>query len=82
VIEDKNKITDLSRWRLQYFIKNLVNSENPVNVWNHTTCDKNRDFHLIGLNDDGLGNKKLEIVLKLDFENKSLKFSMIEEIKV
>lgn len=82
VIEDKNKITDLSRWRLQYFIKNLANTENPLKVWNHTTCNKNKDFHLIGLNDDGLGNKKLEIVIQMDFENKLLRFSMIEEINI
>ncbi len=75
------KISDLSVWRLQYFIKNLVNSENPLDKWNHTTCDLYKDFHLFGLNDDGLGNKQLEIVIQVDFENKMLRFSMIEEIE-
>lgn len=75
------KISELSIWRLGYFIKNLVDSEDPLSIWNHTTCPKHTDFHLIGLNDDGLGNKKLEVTIQIDRENKTLRFAMIEEIE-
>ena len=79
-LEEKENISDLSKWRLQHFITNVAQIENPLDRWKHTTCPNHNDFHLIGLNDDGLGNKRLEILLQLDRENRLLNFCMVTEI--
>lgn len=79
-LSNGSEISDLSKWRLQYFIKNLVETNNPLLKWHHETCPTHKSFHLFGLNDDGLGNKKLEILIQLDFDTKTLTFCMIEEI--
>ena len=71
----------MSKWRLQHFITNMAQTEKPLNKWNHKTCPTHKDFHLFGLNDDGLGNKRLEVLVQLDYENKSLKFCMVTELK-
>lgn len=81
-LENPNEISELSKWRLQYFIKNLALETNPLHIWNHKTCPTHKEFHIFGLNDDGLGNKKLEVLIQLDFDNKALTFCMIEEIDV
>ena len=60
-LSNPGEIADLSKWRLQYFIKNLVETNSPLSKWNHETCPTHQSFHLFGLNDDGLGNKKLEV---------------------
>ena len=78
---EKEKISDLSKWRLEYFIKNIAQTDSPLDKWMHETCHNHTDFHLFGLNDDGLGNKRLELLLQLDFENRTIGFCMITEIK-
>lgn len=80
-LKQVDTIGDLSRWRLQYFITNIANEEKPLSKWNHKTCPTHKDFHLIGLNDDGLGNKKLEILFQIDENNKVLRFCMIKELE-
>jgi len=80
-LKEKDNISDLSKWRLQYFIVNIANIENPFEVWNHQTCPTHKDFHLIGLNDDGLGNKKLEILFQSAYDNKILRFCMVKELQ-
>jgi len=79
-LENSGEISDLSKWRLQYFIKNLADEDNPLKIWNHQTCPTHKEFHIFGLNDDGLGNKQLEVLIQLDFDNKTLTFCMIEEV--
>ncbi len=79
-LSNPGEISDLSKWRLQYFVKNLVETNSPLSKWHHETCPTHKSFHLFGLNDDGLGNKKLEILIQLDFDTKTLTFCMIEEI--
>ena len=75
-----NEISDLGRWRFSCFFKTIINSKNPLKIWYHKTCSSYTAFHLFGLNDDGGGNKRLEVVVKLDFESRMLQFCMIRAL--
>ena len=61
----------------QWIVKNtldaMVHMKNPAAVYQSEACDECiPDLHLFGVHDDGVGNKKLALLIYLDRERKIL----------
>ena len=51
----------------------MVRRKNPTATHHNETCDEClRDHYLFGIHDDGIGNKRLGLLIRIDQERKGL----------
>ena len=61
------KLSPYEKWVVHHTIEGMTNQRNPIRGREHTTCDDCiPDMYLLGVVDDGLGNKGLVLQIHLD----------------
>ncbi|GEM_PF-6290022 len=61
------KLQPYSQWRVSKTILNMLYLKDPTKIYYYTNCDDCLpDLHLFGIQDDGIGNKGIELQIYID----------------
>ena len=67
--EDFQRLTPYGKWVVGKTLDAMVLKKNPAAIYQNTICDDSvPDLRLFGIQDDGLGNKRLGLLIYIDAE--------------
>ncbi len=67
------RLSPEGQWIVKNTLNAMVHKKNPTAVYQNEVCDECLpDLYLFGVHDDGIGNKKLALLIHLDRKRKIL----------
>ena len=76
------KLNKRERWTVDHTLEGMCRQNDPTKFYQSTICDEcEPNTHLFGILNDGLGNKGLELQVKVDKQTRVLSPMLVRRIQ-